>query len=161
MRRMLSFEEREMLIAFVGHDSWRVKEEHVHLGTHPGPDGVQRHYTFMADDGQVELHVGEDFHSLMHEYGHGVHALKYPESIDWPMWKAEAFAMMSDMRAMKRKGLLTPAGRASFARHIRGMRRDGSPDHKLGLKLAFRAVFNHTWPKDQEKHVVSAQTPQA
>lgn len=160
MQRMLSSEDRELVLAFVGNDSWRVKEEHINYGSTAADDGIQRNYTMMADDGTVELFVNDSLPVLLHEYGHGTHALKYPESIDWPIWKAEAFAFMSDMRAMKRKGLLTPAQRTDFARHIRGGRRQGTLDHKLGMKLAFRAVFKRTWPKAQEEYVVNATSPQ-
>lgn len=149
------------MIALVGSDSWRVSEEHVFRGSMPDQTGAPRHFTMMTDDGEVALFVGDDLPSLLHEYGHGTHALKYPDSIDWPLWKAEAFAFMSDVRAMKRKGLLTQEQRKEFASHLRGSRRDGFPDHQLGLKLAFRAVFKHFWPKDQEAHIVNATSPQS
>jgi hypothetical protein len=156
MQRTLSLIERELVIALVGTDTWRVKEENIRRGVLDDM-GVPRHGTMMADDGEVTLYVGDDLPILLHEYGHGTHALKYPESIDWPLWKAEAFAYLSDMRAMKRKGLLTAAQRADFARHIRSGRREGHDYHRAGMRLAFRAVFKHFRPKLQEAHVVSAE----
>lgn len=160
--RRIKPEERELVLALVGNDSWRVKEEHIYRGTMPDPDtGIPRHFTMMADDGTVALFVDDSLPVLLHEYGHGTHALKYPESIDWPIWRAEAFAFMSDMRAMKRKGLLTPEQRKDFAWHLRGSRKHGNKDHIAGMKLAFRAVFSHTWPKNQEAHIVNAASPQS
>ncbi len=157
MLRTLSSEDREYVIAFVGPDSWRVKEDHIHVGGGFDDAGIPRHFTMLADNGEVDMYVSEhDLPVLLHEYGHGTHALKYPDSIDWPIWKAEAFAFMSDMRALKRKGLLTPELRTDFARHIRGARRDGNADHKRGMKVAFRAVFFNTWPKAQEAYIVNA-----
>lgn len=157
--RVLTVEEREMVIALVGADSWRVKPENIYKGVLDDM-GVPRHATMVSDDGEVSLFVGDDLPSLMHEYGHGTHALKYPESVDWPIWKAEAFASLSDARAMRRKGLLTPAQRKDFARHIWCSRREGHDSHRQGLKLAFRAVFKHSRPKNQEAHIVNAQTPE-
>lgn len=157
--RSLTLDEREMVIALVGSDSWRVKPENIYRGVLDDM-GVPRHATMISDDGEVCLYVGDDLPSLMHEYGHGTHALKYPESVDWPIWKAEAFASLSDARAMRRKGLLSPSQRTDFARHIRASRREGHDHHRQGLKLAFRAVFKHSRPKLQEEHVVNAQTPE-
>lgn len=167
MRRTLSFEDRDLLISLVGPETWRVKPENVFVGLAqdqagnlmPDVAGAARHGCVVEDTG-VYLFVGHDQASLCHEYGHAVHALKYPESLEWPDWKAEAFAMMGEARAMRRKGLLSPAQRKDFARHIRASRREGTEAHKLGMKLAFRAVFKHFRPKDQEAYVVNAQTPQ-
>lgn len=42
---------------------------------------------------------------LMHEFGHAVHTAMYPESKHWPVAKCEAFALLSDVNAMRWKTL--------------------------------------------------------
>lgn len=154
--RPLTPEEREAVMILVGQDSWAVRPSQCFYGTIPTPYGDNRHGVTMDDAGNVTLYLSDRLTVIAHEFGHAIHAMKYPQSFEWPAWKAEAFAMMAEARMMKHKRYFSPAYRAEFARHIRMSRKQGSPDHKAGFKLAFRAVFKHFYKKDQEAHVVNA-----
>lgn len=53
---------------------------------------------------------------LMHEFGHALHAAKYPASKQWPVAKCEAFALLSDVNADRWKTLDSHEHEA-FTRH--------------------------------------------
>lgn len=152
----VSVEDREILIMLVGVDTWLLKPSQVRRGHVLDPDGFPRSGTTMGPDGVVIFMADDNLATLCHEYGHGVHATKYPDSVNWSDAKSEGFAYLSDMRAMKMKKALTSEQRIHFADHIRRSRNEGYPQHKAGMKLAFKAIFGHSKRKDQEKYIVES-----
>lgn len=158
-QRTLNSDELDMALFFVGPVVWEIlKKAKIYYGTIPVADKSEERYGVETDgEGMLNIYVGHDLPPLLHELGHAAHVLKYHECLEWPDWKAEAFAMMADMRALKHKGYLASEDRKVFAHHIWATRREGFPSHLKGLKVAFRAVFGHSRRKDQEKYVVEAQ----
>ncbi|HEY6019118.1 MAG TPA: hypothetical protein VIY48_04235 [Candidatus Paceibacterota bacterium] len=158
-QRTLNFRELESALFFVGTITWDILEKaKLYYGTIPVADKFEERHGVETDgEGTINIYVGEDLPGLLHELGHAAHVLKYPECLEWPAWKAEAYAMLSDMRAMKAKKYLTPEERKAFAYHVRESRKQGFPEHLKGLKVAFRAVFGHSRRKDQEKYIVETQ----
>lgn len=160
MQRGLSFRELESALFLVGSITWDILEKtNIRYGTIPvGENQEERHGVETDGEGTINVYVGEDLPGLLHEFGHAAHVLKYPqECLEWPAWKAEAFAMLSDMRALRAKKYLTPDERNCFAHHLRMSRKHGFPEHLKGLKVAWRAVFGYARRRDQEKYVVEAQ----
>lgn len=149
-------EDFEILVYLLGPDAYRVSPSRVVHGYVRDPADVPRSGTVLTDDGNITIFMAEEnLPTLVHEYGHATHARKYPESEHWPYEKAEAFAFMSDIRAMKQKKLLSFKQRQEFAKHIRACRRDGLAAHTIGMKLAWRAVWGHKKRKDQEAAIVN------
>lgn len=94
---------------------------------------------------------------LVHEYGHAIHLLHYPESEYWPKSKCEAFAHLPAMRAIRHWGLLSDEERNMVAKYIRLNRRNGLAAHKKGLKLAWEAVWAHRLYADQQDYIANAK----
>jgi hypothetical protein len=156
----ISVEETDLLIYLHGVDIWRVRAPfaRVYGVACEMPDGSYRNATGVAEGSNVvQVFVQQgDTMALIHEFGHAIHTLMYPESIYWPKTKCEAFAFLADMRAMRYKVGLTAPARKMIAEHIRGTRREGFQEHKDGLKLAWRAVWSSNKLKEQREFIVNA-----
>lgn len=160
-RYEVSPEEFDMLVYLRGHDVYYIRPSQVRWGSMKDANGDPRSFTDLeTSTGEVRIHMAErNLPSLIHEYGHAIHATRFPESSNWPDWKAEAFAMLSDIRAMKMKRGLDPKERKMFAERIWGCRRDGLMEHQIGMRVAWRAVWRYKKLQEQIDYVVSLNAP--
>lgn len=71
---------------------------------------------------------------LVHEIGHAVCDRLYPQSREWGVEQAEAFALLADVNAGRWR-TLEPSERASFAAHMRGCK--NNPGYERALRWAF------------------------
>lgn len=145
---------RGLLITLWGSDAWYLSEEQLVVGVFLEDNPKHRSAT-VIENGKPVIYLDDptNLPALAHECGHVIHARKYPESHSWPIWKAEAFALLADVRASR--FLRTPILRQQFARHFKNVRKEGTPDHVKGLRLAYKAAKLQRL-NEQEAFIASA-----
>lgn len=94
--------------------------------------------TFVSDDRSKTAFIfcpaAAGIASFCHELGHAVHDRLFPESRQWPVDQAEAFALLANVNATRWRSM-EPEERAFFAQHYRACHK--SPSYWKPLHWAF------------------------
>lgn len=155
-RHVLSAGETELFHYLLGNEMYRVRPPFAYAfrGVHPQANG--RACTALDGSRVIMLVSAGDILGLLHEYGHAIHILKHPESEYWPIEKCEAWAFLSMMRAMRLKRGLEPAARTGIGRYLWACRREGTVEHRAGMRLAYRAAFSSFKLAEQQEFILNA-----